>query len=999
MATSLLARFTPSLMQPDMLEAMFVQREDLANRIVDQIRDSVLTSAKNHNLLIGPRGIGKSHLVSLIHHRIAGMDDLHGRALIAWLREEEWGVTSFLDLLLRILRALNEKYPDLIPAERLIAIQRTSRRIAEQECEKLLRDLLANKVLVLILENLDDMFNGLGPEGQRKLRAYLQDNQNCTILATAQSLFKGVSLHNSPFYGFFRIQHLAPLEFDDAVRLISNIARWLQDSELAAFIKTPVGRARLRAVHHLAGGNHRVYVIFTEFLTRESLDELVSPFLRMLDDLTPYYQARMAWLSPHQRKIVEHLCEQRGALPVKAIAQGCFISAQSASSQLKILRDMGYVESTTNKRESFYELREPLMRLCIELKKNRGGPIRLLVDFLRLWHSRSDLQNKIDALSTSHLLEREYINQAIHQFDEEAGDLRIEACLKDLTSYTTKGDYQRALDVAEELVAIRGDWSDLHKQGSLLLNLDRHDEALASADKLINLDPNNIGGWRLRALTLGKSGRYDEALAALAKLIELDPLNVRGWQLRSLALESLGRYDETLAALDRLIELDPVNVLGWLRRGRTLDRLNREEEALAALDKVVELDSKNIEAWGRRGWIQGALGRYEEALASADKIIGLDTKNPRGWHIRGLALQSLKRHEDALLAIDKLIELDPKNIAGWWLRALSLGELRRFEEMFGAAEKMIEIDPKNMVGWGLRTGKLAISGRHEEALSTVDTMIDLNAKIPAAWLLRGLLLDNLGRYEEALVAANKMIEIDPKNIDACRLRGTTLESLGRYEEALVELSRQEQLAAKDVRTCLMRSQTLISLGRYEEALTAFGEAVDLGLEPVKIFDNITMVLLMLNRWEEAISKLEEGLSQLSSTPPVINYDALEIVRGLLESGRDAGVLRERVSKVMELHVKYGRAASLGTALVKSIDTLIASAITPAIRKAWLEIWELLLREQLEFQIPLRLLKAAVEYTHSKDESVLLELPIEERNVLKSLLGRKASMTVGTNPIA
>ncbi len=136
-------------------------------------------------------------------------------------------------------------------------------------------------------------------------------------------------------------------------------------------------------------------MIFSEFLTRESLDELQEPFMRMLDDLTPYYQARMQWLSPQQRKIVEFLSDCRHAVPVKDIAQRCFISHQTASSQLKDLREMGYVTSEAIGRESFYELREPLMRFCLEVKKQRGEAIRLFVDFLRLWYTRQELQQRL----------------------------------------------------------------------------------------------------------------------------------------------------------------------------------------------------------------------------------------------------------------------------------------------------------------------------------------------------------------------------------------------------------------------------------------------------------------------------------------------------------------------------------------------------------------------------------------------------------------------------
>jgi hypothetical protein len=86
--------------------------------------------------------------------------------------------------------------------------------------------------------------------------------------------------------------------------------------ELASFIQTPTGRSRIDAVHFLAGGNPRIYVIFSEFLaSRESLDELASAFMAMLDDLTPYYQERMKNLSPQQRKIVDILV-RRGSLHI-----------------------------------------------------------------------------------------------------------------------------------------------------------------------------------------------------------------------------------------------------------------------------------------------------------------------------------------------------------------------------------------------------------------------------------------------------------------------------------------------------------------------------------------------------------------------------------------------------------------------------------------------------------------------------------------------------------
>ena len=456
MRATFLSRFTPSLMSPQALEAIFVQREALADRLVTLIRESAMTESKHHSLLIGPRGIGKTHLVSLVCHRIRAMADLRDQLVVAWLREEEWGVASFLDLLLRIIRALEAEHADSELAEKVASIHELPPEAAEQVAARALLDFLEGRTLLILVENLDEIFDGLGDEGQKMLRAYLQENPHFTILATAPSLFNGVSLQTSPFYGFFQIHHLQQVEIEEATELLTKIAALDGDDELASFVPTANGRARIRTVHHLAGGNHRVYVIFSQFLTRDSLDEVVEPFMRTLDDLTPYYQERMRWLSPQQRKIVEFLCDIGSAVRVKQIAQRCFMTPQTAASQLKCLRDMGYVQSHSIGRESYYELREPLMRLCVEVKRNRGEPIRLFVDFLRLWYSRAELRQRLGLLPPEAALERAHVLQALEMSQEESEPPRVAACLKDYDERGETGDFGGASRVAEGLVAVRG---------------------------------------------------------------------------------------------------------------------------------------------------------------------------------------------------------------------------------------------------------------------------------------------------------------------------------------------------------------------------------------------------------------------------------------------------------------------------------------------------------------------------------------------------------------
>ena len=518
----MLSRFTPSLLEPDVLEAIFVRRESLASRLVELVRESALTRNRHYVLLVGPRGIGKTHLVSLVYHRLRQDAALAERLRVAWLREEEWGITSYLDLLLAILRALGEQHPEAGLAQPSEAIVGLPAEQAELEAEKAIRDCAGARTVLLIAENLDEIFRGLGEEGQRKLRAFIQNRPVLTILATSTSLFGGVSLRTSPFYGFFEVHHLDELPFEDAVSLLVKIAEHEGDKQLAARLTTPAGRARIRALHHLAGGNPRVYVIFSQFLTCESLDQLTDAVLRTLDDLTPYCQARMNYLSPQQRKIVSFLCDRRGAVPVGEIAEGNFLSHQGASSQLKKLREFGYVRSHQLGRESYYELREPLMRMAMEVKKTRGRPVPLLVDFLCLWYSRSEL-NELFSQNVSHTLESRYLLETAQKQSAQAVDPRVTACARDYRKLMTSGDYAHAFQVAEELIALEPCMGWL-AQGRCLQEQGDHSRSLQAFNRSIEQieDSECLFNAHVHcARSYSALKRDQECLASLEKALEI----------------------------------------------------------------------------------------------------------------------------------------------------------------------------------------------------------------------------------------------------------------------------------------------------------------------------------------------------------------------------------------------------------------------------------------------------------------------------------------------
>ena len=217
--------------------------------------------------------------------------------------------------------------------------------------------------------------------------------------------------------------------------------------------------------------------------------------------------------------------------------------------------------------------------------------------------------------------------------------------------------------------------NDLLVEGKKLKDEDKHEEAITSFDKAIEIKPEFADVWYNKGETLQKLEKYEEAVACYDKVIEIDPNNdlpgdekvnivVGAWNGKGDALQKLERYDDALACYDKA-----KNAYAWNNKGDALQKLERYDDAIACYDKA-----KNALSWFNKGEALQKLERYEEAVASFDKAIGEAKKrksDPKSHTIglayrsKGTVLQKLERYDDALACYDKVIEMFPGDIMTW----------------------------------------------------------------------------------------------------------------------------------------------------------------------------------------------------------------------------------------------------------------------------------------------------------------------------------------------
>jgi len=159
-------------MERGLLKRIFVQREQLLDRIVDRLSTSMSTGDKHHLLLVGPRGSGKTHLVSHADRELRQNPKLADSMRIAWLGEDDT-FSGLIHLAFGIARLLADEYPEEFPQEFKAPVRGLP---PEDAALAVLNNVIKNlkhRHLLLITENLDRTFHGLGEMGQKKLRASL----------------------------------------------------------------------------------------------------------------------------------------------------------------------------------------------------------------------------------------------------------------------------------------------------------------------------------------------------------------------------------------------------------------------------------------------------------------------------------------------------------------------------------------------------------------------------------------------------------------------------------------------------------------------------------------------------------------------------------------------------------------------------------------------------------------------------------------------------------
>ncbi len=708
--------FRKDITSPDRLRATTVGRKEILDDILSALKRNARKASNQHYIFIGPRGIGKTHFLTMLEDSVRSDALLNQRYTVIRFPEENNRILSFADFLLGVTELLAEEnlddnwrdfYQDI--AEEMADI-----KIIDTILPRLKNyNKETGKKLLIFIENLNILFSQQikkEPEIHR-FRTFLMDSPYAVLVGTAASYFPGISDVGSPLYDFFDVQVLEEMSEDLTIELVKKNLEWDGRNDLIEGFKEI--ESKIRPLHKMTGGNPRLIMMLYELIANDNILAVKEQAQRLLDQVSPLYQERIKDLPPQERSLLETMAMIRSeARTPGKIAGRMRKSPQQVSSLLKRLTKAGYLSLSNNpddKRSKIYRIKDGFFDLWLFMSESRANRRRFgyLVEFLAGYYTepgererkREELWSRLDTKGGTPADTGNILSLIDHLSEIGEPDERFWAKLQLFTFHAGSGVEDEAAELCSEIQRLNtghavhswiGEQAGHWIQGKESLDIRKRFDQMIEQWRLYRT--GDLERAAVIAHSLGEdfssSGLHGIAIEMYRNEIEnqTDPDKKVGSLFNMLESQIMdGRLDDALGSVNEAMAIckkagDEEGMVTALNFAAKILFYQREYDS--ALDKLktalhhCKKERSRAVTMGQiadimvsRGDLDGALRiRQEEQLPVYEKIGDIDSKAHTLWSISRIEIRKKLLKQ----ALDHLIESYHMNLQLGRLDGISL---------------------------------------------------------------------------------------------------------------------------------------------------------------------------------------------------------------------------------------------------------------------------------------------------------------------------------------
>lgn len=384
----------------------------------------------------------------------------------------------------------------------------------------------------------------------------------------------------------------------------------------------------------------------------------------------------------------------------------------------------------------------------------------------------------------------------------------------------------------------------LYGQAMLLLGDGATDEALASLQEAIRLDPDTAELRFLLAQIYGEQGQLKEARRTLEDLLIRNPESTKA--LLALGNIALGQKEPKLAVsyFRRIMVLEPDNSMVPLQLSIALVRLGEADQAIEVLKQLLQKFPDSMA--GRLTLARLYRDMDLKVLAEEQYRYLIDNLGNviQAYLDLGFMYENQQDMDEALRLFKEALQLNPHDLALRHHLARVYVQMKQYDNALDELNRIVQLDPGDA---------------------------EARRKI-------GLIYMEQGRWDEAAAQFRDMLAIDPALDPARYYLGSVLEQQQDWAAAMDAFSAIPETSALYEDAISHIGFLLIKLNRADDAIALYESRMENGEPRAQNYYYLATILMAENSLERALAVTEQATQQFPDNADLLYQKGIALER-------------------------------------------------------------------------------------------------------------------------
>lgn len=258
-----------------------------------------------------------------------------------------------------------------------------------------------------------------------------------------------------------------------------------------------------------------------------------------------------------------------------------------------------------------------------------------------------------------------------------------------------------------------------------------------------------------------EAGQLNEAAATFQEAIQLDPESARAHFQLGVVYYDLGEYEKAVTTLEKAVELDPADPDTHRNLGTAYTMINELEKAVTAYEKAVELKPDFGEAYGDLAGAYASTGKVTDAIRVGKRALELAPEYLTAYNNLGIAYGMQGDFDQAITLFEKALRIDPEDAIAHYNLGFAHDKQNNLDQAVLEYREAIRINPDYFEARENLGSVLARQNKLDEAIAEWQELLERDPERASAQRFLGMAYAMQKKYTEAIAAFEAYLKMAP----------------------------------------------------------------------------------------------------------------------------------------------------------------------------------------------------------------------------------------------